>query len=263
MLRAVLAVIISCAGVIGCAATHRANNPEAPTADAAGGAALPGSPLAEEAMDEDFDPDPFESYNRRIYGFNNAVDRAVVKPLAKLYAKGVPDGVQRGIGNFFRNLNEPTVIVNDLLQGKFKQSLQDTGRFVINTTVGILGFMDIAKRWGLPKHTEDFGQTLAVWGAKESPYFVMPFFGPRTVRDSVGLVADWYTDPVTYVDQEWTRYGVRAVGLMDTRAQLLTASKVLEQATDDEYLFVREAYLQKRQQLIYDGNVPAMSLSPP
>lgn len=259
MVRAVFVVLISLMGVIGCARTpQRATDAPTPAADTAPtGAIAPDSPLAEPALDEDFDPDPFEAYNRQIYRFNSAIDRAVVKPVAKAYAKNIPDGIQRGIGNFFRNLSEPTVIVNDVLQGKFKQSLQDTARFLINSTVGLLGFMDIAKRWGLPKHAEDFGQTLAVWGAKESPYFVMPFFGPRTVRDSVGLVADWYTDPVTYIDDQWTRYGTRAVGLMDTRAQLLTASKVLEQATDDEYLFVREAYLQKRQQLIYDGNVPA------
>lgn len=257
MLRAILLWLAVSVGAGGCAATQDRRD-----APAMAGAALPSSPVAA-PEEEDFDPDPFESYNRQVYRFNSALDRNIVKPVAKAYVKAVPDGVQRGIGNFFRNLGEPTVIVNDLLQGKFKQSLRDTGRFVVNSTVGLLGFMDIAKRWGWHKNAEDFGQTLAVWGAKESPYFVVPFFGPRTVRDTVGLVADWYTDPVTYVDDEPIRYGVRGLGVVDIRAQLLTASKVLEQATDDEYLFVREAYLQKRQQLIYDGNPPPASLPPP
>lgn len=218
-------------------------------------AATPRAPGMPPEEDEP-DVDPFESFNRKMYSFNSAIDRAVLKPLAKAYDKVFPDFVQRGVANFFRNLLEPTVVVNDILQGKFKQSAADTGRFLINTTVGVAGLFDVATRVGLPRHQEDFGQTLAVWGAESGPYVVLPFLGPRTVRDSFGLTLDWYTDPITYIDPSETRYGVRALAVIDTRSQLLNASRVLEQATDDEYLFVREAYLQRRNSLIHDGNVP-------
>ncbi len=217
--------------------------------------AAPGMPPDD--LEEETDPDPYEAYNRQVYRFNNAIDRAVVKPVAKAYRTVTPDFVERGVANFFRNLAEPTTMVNDLLQGKGKQFWSDSGRFVVNTTVGVVGLFDVAKHVGLEKHNEDFGQTLAKWGAQDSPYFVLPFFGPRTIRDSFGLLGDWFTDPITYIKDNTVRYSVRALAVVDIRAQLLTASKVLEQASDDEYLFVREAYLQKRRQLIYDGNPPA------
>lgn len=199
------------------------------------------------------DTDPYESFNRKVYKFNTAIDRAILKPLAKGYDRLLPDTVQRSIGNFFRNLAEPTVIVNSLLQGKFEQSFAVTARFLANSTLGIGGLFDVATKAGVPPQQEDFGQTLAVWGAEQGPYIVLPLLGPRTVRDSFGLVADWYTDPVTYIDNEPVRYGLRGLNLVDTRWQLMDASRVLEQATDDEYLFVREAYLQRRKSLIRDG----------
>lgn len=243
---------------LGACAAQRANTKALPSDPARSVAdephAGPGMPPDDDA--EEIDTDPYESYNRKIYRFNSAIDRAVLKPVAKAYRKITPDFVEKGVANFFRNLGEPTVIVNDLLQAKGKQFAADTGRFIVNSTVGVLGLFDVASHIGLDKHDEDFGQTLAVWGAEDSPYFVLPFFGPRTIRDSFGLVGDWFTDPITYIKDSSVRYGVRAMATIDIRAQLLTASKVLEQASDDEYLFVREAYLQKRKQLIYDGNVP-------
>lgn len=207
----------------------------------------------EEDEAEAQDTDPYESFNRKIYRFNSALDRAVLKPLAKGYDKLLPDAVQRSVGHFFRNLGEPTIIVNNLLQGKFEQSFAATARFLANSTLGLGGLFDVATKAGVPRQHEDFGQTLAVWGAEQGPYLVLPLLGPRTVRDSFGLVADWYTDPVTYIDNEPLRYGLRGTYLIDTRWQLMDASRVLEQATDDEYLFVREAYLQRRKSLIRDG----------
>ncbi len=200
--------------------------------------------------------DPLEGYNRAMYSFNDAVDRAIVKPVAKGYDAVVPDPISKGISNFFSNLNEITVILNDLLQLKFGQALHDTGRFALNTTVGFGGLFDVAGYAGYEKHDEDFGQTLGVWGIEPGPYVVLPFFGPRNFRDSFGLVGDIYTDPVTYVDDVPTRNALIATRIVDNRAGLLGASKVLSEATDDEYVYIREAYKQKRLNLVYDGKPP-------
>lgn len=229
--------------------------PAAAGADAAQGPTAPGMPP--DFAEEEGENDPWEGINRKVFKFNTAVDKAVLKPVAKAYDKVMPELAKKGVGNVFRNLGEPTVIVNDLLQGKFKQSLADTARFVANSTIGLLGLFDVATSMGLPRHQEDFGQTLAVWGLGDGPFLMLPFLGPRNLRDTGGFVVDWYTDPVTYHDPEAERWGIRALGFIDTRAQLLTASSVLEQATDDEYLFLREAYRQKRLDLIHDGEVPA------
>jgi len=200
--------------------------------------------------------DPLEGYNRVMYSFNNTLDKVIIKPAAISYDAVTPDPIQKGVSNFFSNLNEITVIINDLLQLKFGQAFHDTGRFLLNSTVGVAGIFDIAGYAGHEKHNEDFGQTLAVWGVDSGPYFVVPFFGPRTVRDTFGLVADIYTDPVTYIDHTATRNAVTAVQVIDHRANLLGTKEVLDEATDDEYVFVRDAYLQRRQNLIYDGNPP-------
>lgn len=208
-------------------------------------------------FDEEFnDNDPFEAFNRKVYAFNDFLDRHILQPVARGYRRVTPEVVQRGIGNFFSNLFEPTVIINDLLQGKFKQSLADSGRFVLNSTVGLFGLFDVATGLGLEKHQEDFGQTLAVWGVPDGPFLVLPLLGPRNVRDTAGFVVDWYTDPVTYLEDSNARWSLRAVTYIDTRARLLGASRVLEEATDDPYLFLREAYRQRRQSLIYDGQPP-------
>lgn len=253
-------VVVMLLVMSGCAG-GRASKPaadgaaSAPSDKTAGVASIPANERlpweTEEAEAED--ADPYESFNRKVYRFNSAVDRAILKPLARVYDKLLPDMVQRRIGNFFRNLGEPTVIVNDLLQGKFQESMAATARFLANSTLGIGGLFDVAAEAGVPRQQEDFGQTLAVWGAQPGPYLVLPVLGPRTVRDSFGWVADWYTDPVTYIDNEPLRWGLRGANLVDTRWQLMDASRVLEQATDDEYLFVREAYLQRRNNLIRDG----------
>ena len=164
--------------------------------------------------------------------------------------------VSWGISNFFSNLNEITVIINDLLQGKFQQAAHDAGRFGLNTTVGVFGIFDVAGHAGHKKNNEDFGQTLGAWGFEPGAYVVLPLFGPRTVRDSFGLVGDMFTDPVMYVEGDDARLALAGIRLIDTRARLLKAGKVLAEATDDEYAYVRDAYLQRREYLVHDGNPP-------
>ena len=215
--------------------------------------------------------DPLEGMNRVIYRFNNRVDRALLKPVAKAYDALLPDPVQHSVSRFFSNLLAPTVILNDVLQGKMRQSASDTGRFVVNTTVGIAGLFDVATKIGLPPHDEDFGQTLGVWGMGTGPYVVWPILGPKNLRDSIGWLGDYATQPITYVDDAGDQWGLWALNLIDTRANLLGVSNVLEQAAgQDEYLFVREAYGQRRANLIYDGNPPKpqffdddLSIEPP
>lgn len=200
--------------------------------------------------------DPLEGYNRAMYKFNDAVDTAVLKPVAKGYDAVVPDPISQGVSNFFSNLNDITVIINDLFQGKFYQAYRDTHRFVLNTTVGVAGIFDVASLSGFTKNNEDFGQTLGVWGAEPGAYVVLPFFGPRNVRDTFGLVGDMFTDPVMYVEGDDARLALAGTRVVDTRANLLKAEKVLDQAATDEYSYVRDAYMSRRQYLVFDGNPP-------
>lgn len=200
--------------------------------------------------------DPLEGYNRVIYSFNDTVDKAVTKPIAQGYNYVMPDPVNKGISNFFSNLDDITVIINDLLQFKFSQALDDTGRFLLNSTVGVVGLIDVASSHGLEKNNEDFGQTLGAWGVDTGPYIVWPFIGPSNMRDTVGLVGDYYTDPVTYVEGPDARNPFLITRIVDKRANLLKAEKVLNEAAIDEYSYVRDAYLQRRENLVYDGNPP-------
>ena len=198
--------------------------------------------------------DPLEPVNRAMYSFNEKLDHYAAKPAAKGYNLALPEEFKDGVHNFLGNLTYPTVIVNDALQGKLKQSGLDTTRFVMNTVVGIGGFLDPASMVGLEKHDEDFGQTLGVWGVGPGWYLMLPFFGPSTNRDLVGRVGSAVTNPLTYAS---TSLSLPMTGLsaVETRAQLLGAEGVLEQQFD-RYLFVRSAYLQRRQSLVYDGNPP-------
>lgn len=200
--------------------------------------------------------DPLESYNRFMYKVNDSADRAILKPAAKVYDAILPAPISHGVSNFFSNLNEITVIINDLLQFKFGQAMDDLGRFGLNTTVGIGGLFDVAGHAGYEKNNEDFGQTLGVWGAGPGAYVVLPIFGPRTVRDTVGLVGDYYSDPITYVEGPGARNAFYVVRAVDKRSNLMKAEKVLDEAALDEYTYVRDAYLQHRQNLVYDGNPP-------
>lgn len=209
-------------------------------------------------VDRDYrDPrDPLEPFNRAMYQFNDGLDRAIIKPVAQGYKAVVPTPVDKGITNFFSNLSDVRSAANNLLQLKVTRAASDVGRVVINTTVGLLGFIDVATNMNIPRYNEDFGQTLAVWGAGSGPYLVLPLFGPSSGRDAVGLVVDSYSDPVTYVDPASVRWGLRTVRLVDRRADLLGASRVLEEAALDPYHFVREAYLQRRENDVNDGNPP-------
>lgn len=200
--------------------------------------------------------DPFEKFNRSMYRFNDRVDRAVLRPLAVRYVKYVPPTVRKGVGNFVNNLREPTTIVNDLLQGKFKQAGKDTLRFVVNTTFGLLGVLDLATHFDLERNREDFGQTFGKWGVPSGPYLVLPFLGPSSVRDAAGLVPQYmYTDLTSGIEDDgllWTIFAARTV---DTRAGLLKADRLLEEQLDP-YVFLRESYRQRRLSEIHDGRPP-------
>ena len=203
------------------------------------------------------DRDPLESYNRAMYSFNDSLDHAVLQPVARGYVAVTPDFVRTGVSNFFSNISDLAVFVNDLLQGKPMQGLEDGGRFVMNTTVGLLGILDVATPAGLPQHREDFGQTLAVWGWDNSTYLVLPLLGPSTVRDTLGLVGDTPLGLYTNLHTTNTKLAeIFAFETINTRSNLLAASNVLETAALDPYAFVRDAYLQRRRNMIYDGHPP-------
>lgn len=197
--------------------------------------------------------DPFERANRAVLKFNFQADRFVLKPAAKVYAR-LPRPVRSGVGNFFANLFQPTTIVNELLQGKFAAAGKDTGRFAINTTLGLFGLFDVASAFNLPKHNEDFGQTLAVWGVPTGPYLVLPLLGPSNLRDTVGSIPQYATDPVSALDspERWYASGLRVT---NARAGLLGIDDALELQTD-RYLFLREEYRQRRNRLVHDGTPP-------
>ncbi|MDE3012013.1 MAG: VacJ family lipoprotein [Pseudomonadota bacterium] len=204
--------------------------------------------------------DPLQGINRGIYKFNDVVDRAVLKPVAQGYRFVVPQFARIGVHNFFSNLNDVTVTVNDVLQGKVRQGGHDALRFALNTTIGLLGFVDVATRAGFEKHNEDFGQTLGVWGAGPGPYLVLPFLGPSSVRDTFGIIGDLPTSPYTRFQHVSVAHRDEAYGLsaVSTREGLLDTGDMLEDATlsGDTYNFVRDAWLQRRQNLVYDGNPP-------
>lgn len=196
--------------------------------------------------------DPFESANRSVQTFNDAVDRTVAKPVAKGYTKITPEPAAKAVSNFFSNLGDPAVAMNQFLQGKFKLGVQDSARFVFNSTFGLGGLIDISTLMGLPKHEEDFGQTLAVWGVGSGAHLNIPLFGPTNFRDGVGTVVDTFAYPLGYLDDQSTRNVLNALLVTDKRASLLDAEDLI---TGDRYLFIRDAYNQRREFLIKDGEV--------
>ena len=189
--------------------------------------------------------DPWETWNRKVHRFNNAVDRTVATPLAKAYVKVVPRPVRLGVGNFFNNLGQPVSALNALLQGRPKQAGQSLGRFLLNTTVGIGGLFDPATAVNIPNRSEDFGQTLGVWGWTNSRYVELPLFGPRTLRDTFGLVGDAPLSPTRQIEDDGTRYFLQGLQLVDLRTQLFAVDAMREGATD-EYALVRDAWMQRR-----------------
>lgn len=203
------------------------------------------------------DTDSLESYNRAMFAFNDAVDKAVFKPVAKVYRRILPELVTTSVGNFFSNLNDVVVLVNSLLQFKLHQAAMNSSRIVFNTTFGVAGLFDVATRMELPKHREDFGQTLGYWGFGEGPYLVLPFLGPSTMRDSVGLIGDFFTNPITWAsDSDAVAWSLWGLDLVNRRSELLRIERALADEQIDPYSFQRGAYLQQRRNLIYDGNPP-------
>ena len=200
--------------------------------------------------------DPFEPLNRGIYHFNDGVDTAVFRPVAEVYRGVLPQFVRTGVSNFFSNINDVIVALNNLLQGKFLNAVSDVGRIVVNSTAGLLGVIDVATEIGLEKHNEDFGQTLGYWGIESGPFVMLPILGPSSARDAVGLLVDFKTDPLTYVDPSRDRTILWGARFVNRRAELLDTSKILETAALDPYEFLRDAYLQRRRNLVHDGSPP-------
>jgi phospholipid-binding lipoprotein MlaA len=200
--------------------------------------------------------DPIEGFNRAMFAFNEGLDTAIIKPVATGYEAVLPSPVRTGVTNFFGNIDDLFIGVNNLLQGKVPEAFSDLGRVVINTTIGLLGVLDVASEAGLEKHDEDFGQTFGRWGVGNGAYVVVPFFGPRTVRDTVGLVLDVAADPVANHEPTRVRNAALVLRLVNDRANLLPADKVVEEAALDKYSYMRDAYLQRRRNQIHDGNAP-------
>jgi phospholipid-binding lipoprotein MlaA len=194
--------------------------------------------------------------NRATYRFNDAFDRAVAKPVARGYRTVAPQFVRTGVGNFLDNLEYPIVMVNDLLQGQFAPFCSDTGRLLLNTTLGIGGLFDPASALGLDKNDRDFGQTMGKWGAKSGPYLMIPFLGPSDVRDAVGKIGDEYASPRHYIRNNYVDYGLAGLRAIDTRARLLDAESALASAYDP-YAFIRNAYLQHRDFKVTGGGSPS------
>jgi len=214
--------------------------------------------LSNGALAEDNQRDPYESFNRSMFAINEVVDKYATKPLAQVYDKVAPLPVKAGTGNFFGNLGELWIGSNNALQGKFGDAGVDIGRLLINSTIGIFGLFDVASELGLEKHEEDFGQTLAVWGVGGGGYLFWPVIGPRTLRDTAGWFVDSYADPVWRARPIASRNSMLTLRFVDIRASLLPADKVVEEAALDKYAYIRDAYLQRRRNQIFDGRPPRL-----
>ncbi len=231
--RAPLALVFVCCALAGCVLSGCATTPGRTTHE-----------------------DPWQGLNRGIYKFNDGVDRAVLKPVAKGYKKVTPQWLRMGVGRFFANLGYPITVVNQLLQAKPKLFVEDTCRLVTNTVFGIGGLFDVADKVGLPAHDEDFGQTLARWGVPSGPYLMLPLFGPSSARDAPGRVVDYFLGAYRNADvSSEVKWGVRGFEAVDQRAQLLSAEATLEGAYD-KYGVLRDAWVQRREYEVFDGNPP-------
>ena len=200
--------------------------------------------------------DPFEPLNRSMYNLNDAIDRYTLKPIARGYKAVMPEFARRGVTNFSRNLATPRSALNNFLQGKPARGFTDLGRFLLNSTFGLAGLLDVATAEGIPEYDEDFGQTLAVWGLPEGPYLFIPILGPNTMLDAVSIPVDIYSDLLIHYDNSSVRDKVYGLRLIDLRMRLLTADTLLEDSKDP-YLTLRESYLQNRRFQVYDGNPPS------
>ncbi len=201
--------------------------------------------------------DPIEGFNRSMYSFNQGIDKVLFNPIAKIYQAITPDFVEKGISNFFNNIDDISIIANDILQLKIGQAYMDTARFVFNSTLGLAGFRDVSSQMGLEKHDEDFGQTLAVWGVGSGPYIVAPIFGPTTIRDATSLVVDdILLNPVSYLNNnDALKAGILTINFIDIKADLLTTNDLVDEAALDQYEFTKNAYFAKRESQINDGRL--------
>jgi phospholipid-binding lipoprotein MlaA len=204
--------------------------------------------------------DPFEGMNRATYAFNDVVDENILKPVAKGYQAVTPGFFRAGVSNVFTNVGEVATALNSLLQGKTADAASDAGRFLVNSTLGVLGLFDVATPMGLEKHNEDFGQTLGKWGVSSGPFLMLPLMGPSTIRDVSGRAVDSYAGYSRYVGHIPTRNSTFGLEIIDLRANLLGASSTLDTAALDKYQFVRDAYLQRRLRNVYDGSAPQAKL---
>lgn len=196
--------------------------------------------------------DPWESWNFRVYAFNEYLDTVVLRPVATTYVRIMPSLARRGVSNVVFNILDVTVLLNNVLQLKIGDAASDSGRILLNTTVGLGGLIDVATEAGLERNDEDFGQTLGRWGVGPGPYMVLPLFGPSNVRDTFGLIVDTFTDPMTYNDDPAIRNGTFVLQQVDKRVAVLVVDSLM---MGDQYLFTREAYIQQRQYLVLDGQV--------
>ena len=196
--------------------------------------------------------DPFEAINRPLFSLNNSLDRFLIRPVAKGYDWVMPGFAKRGVGNMFANMYDFNSAINGVLQGRFQGAASGGGRFVVNTTLGVLGLFDVATPMGIRPYRTDFGHTLAIWGFESGPYVMVPFFGPRTIRSGTGTIFDTYTSIPTYIDNVPLRNSLWGLELIDGRARLLTADELI---SGDPYIFVRDAYLQSRETFVNDGVV--------
>ena len=200
--------------------------------------------------------DPFEPMNRALYQFHDTVDTAVVKPVAQAYIDVVPEPIRTGVSNVFNNIEDLISALNGLLQGKLDKFSDDLGRVVLNTAFGVGGIFDLASMVGIERGNEDFGQTFGAWGLPQGPYLFVPFFGPTTVRDGSGAIVRVMVGPVGYIGEVPVRNSLYGLGAIDLRAQALSAGAIVDTAALDRYLFIRNAYLQRRRYLLYDGKPP-------
>ena len=200
--------------------------------------------------------DPYEEWNRGVWTFNEGLDQDFGRPIARAYTEVFPAPIRTWVRNFFANIDDLWIGANNLMQLKPVDAINDWARFAFNSTIGLLGINDVASEMGLEKHDEDFGQTMAVWRVDDGAYHVWPIFGSRTTRDSIGQLVDWYADPVFRWHPKSIVWGSVTLRFFSRRADLLDASRILEEAALDKYVFQRDAYLQRRRSLIYDGNPP-------
>ncbi len=204
--------------------------------------------------------DPWEGTNRAVYRFNETFDEYLAKPVARAYVKVLHQEIRTRIANFFSNLQDPLIGIHNFLQGKFEDGVNDWARFAFNSTFGLLGIHDVSSEWGLEKHNEDFGQTLGHWGVGPGPYLMLPVLSSSSVRDGTGTVLDWWGDLLGEVRPINLRNSLIVLRATNTRADLLEATRILEEAALDKYVFQRDAYLQRRQNLVYDGRPPREKL---